>query len=128
MMALVRARVFCNNVHYTFTVLLLICIRFVIFIISDWVTMDSLSPAKRLPGGHKAMADLVGDWMRKKGLGFVEERKSNIESEAKYGALILMSLLQLQQLSMHSRRTHFTLSLSLPLHFSLSLSLSPSET
>ena len=74
------------------------------------------------------MADLVGDWMRKKGLGFVEERKSNIESEAKYGALILMSLLQLQQLSMHSRRTHFTLSLSLSLHFSLSLSLSPSET
>ena len=104
-----------------------ICIRFVIFIISDWVTMDSLSPAKRLPGGHKAMADLVGEWMRKKGLGFVEERKSNIESEAKYGALILMSLLliQLQQLSMHSRRTHFTLSLSLPPSLSLSLRLKP---
>ena len=88
--------------------------------------MDSLSPATCLPGGHTAMADLVGDWMRKKGLGFVEERKSNITSGVKYVALIFMSLLQLQQLSMHSYAlmTHTLLSLSLSLPPFLSLSLS----
>ena len=47
-----------------------------------WVTIKGISPAKSLSGGHTAMADLVGGWMRRTGLSFVEERKSNIEREA----------------------------------------------
>ena len=47
-----------------------------------WVTIKDISPTKSLSGGHTAMADLVGDWMRRTGLSFVEERKSNIEREA----------------------------------------------
>ena len=48
----------------------------------QWVTIKGISPAKSLSGGHTAMADLVGGWMRRTGLSFVEERKSNIEREA----------------------------------------------
>ena len=93
--------------------------------------MDSLSPATCLPGGHTAMADLVGDWMRKKGLGFVEERKSNIESGKKYVAFN-SHFTSAAATTIHSRCAHSSLSpsrsLSLSLFLSLSLSRSPPET
>ena len=72
---------------------------------ADWVTMNTISPARRLPGGHTAMADLVGDWMRKTGIGFVEERKSNIDREDKYDKIERSPQFVYQLLEFHEQCT-----------------------
>ena len=51
------------------------------------------------------MADLVGDWMLKTGIGFVEERKSNIDREDKYDKIERSPQFVYQLLEFHEQCT-----------------------